>query len=78
MPGARCFRTARGFLRRFVFETRAKLCLVANATRHLGLSRLVVPAAERRIEVDFGLVHAVFSNDRVGDPPDVAGAPHIG
>ncbi|HEX7668984.1 MAG TPA: hypothetical protein VF395_05355 [Polyangiaceae bacterium] len=49
---------------------------VGNALQHSKLTYLVF-ASGGRIEVDFRLIDAVVARERVYDPSDVAGAPHI-
>jgi len=48
----------------------------ANAPRHRKASYVVV-ARDGRVDVDFRLVDAVVTGERVDDPSDVPGAPHI-
>lgn len=51
-------------------------CALGNALQHSKLTCLVF-ASGGRIEVDFRLIDAVVARERVYDPSDVAGAPHI-
>jgi hypothetical protein len=48
----------------------------ADAPRHRKAAHLVV-VRNGRVDLDFRLVDAVVTDERVDDPPDVPGAPHI-
>jgi hypothetical protein len=64
-------------LRRRVVGDR-RLDFAANAAQHSKLARRVALAGNSRIEVHFGLVDPILSNEWVHDPPGVTGAPHFG
>ena len=53
-----------------------RLLAFGNALQHSKLTYLVFTSGGR-FEVDFRLIDAVVARERVHDPSDVAGAPHI-
>jgi hypothetical protein len=53
-----------------------RFAALGNAPQHSKLTCLVV-GSRGRIEVDFRLIDAVVARERVHDPSNVAGAPHV-